>query len=157
MAPPSLDVPVPLRLRTPGAPDVSLLLEKLPMLIGRAPWVDLPITDRNVSHTHARLRLDGHRLIIDDMHSRNGTFVGDTRVGTGHVLRTGDRVRMGETEIVFGEAAGTADDNLETDPAMPLNGRRQETAGRTPIIATTIISSVRGAIAFTAAWRLVVA
>jgi hypothetical protein len=44
---------------------------------------------------------------------------------------------MGETEIVFGEAAGTADDNLETDPSMPLNGRRQETAGRTPIIATT--------------------
>jgi hypothetical protein len=132
-----LDVPVPLRMRSPGAPDATLQLEKLPMIMGRAPWVDLPLADRNVSHAHARLRLENGRVMLDDLGSRNGTFVGDVRIQTGHMLRVGERIRLGETELVFGEPKDASSDQLETDPSLPLSGRRTEGPLRAPVIATT--------------------
>lgn len=124
----SLGAPIPMRLLVPGRPDTRLVLQKLPMVVGRASWVDLPLEDRNVSHAHARLRLEAGRVVIDDLQSRNGTYVAGSRVKAGHALRLGDHIRLGETEIVFGEAPTAP----EREPAAPADGASRADAPTTP-------------------------
>lgn len=93
---------VPLRLRSPNEPESALVMMKLPLVLGRASWADLPLPDRNVSHVHARLRMDRGRIVLDDLGSRNGTMVNGQPAQTGHELRHGDRIVLGETEVLFG-------------------------------------------------------
>ena len=51
---------------------------------------------------HARLFRRGEGLYVEDLGSRNGTFVNGEQVQSPHRLRKGDRVQFGETvgEIV---------------------------------------------------------
>src|SRR5207247_1186030 len=88
--PVTLEEPIALKLRLPNAPETFLLLQKLPMIMGRASWVDLPVPDPNVSHAHARLRLEDGHVVIDDLQSRNGTLVEGAAVRVSHPLRHGD-------------------------------------------------------------------
>lgn len=73
------------------------------LTIGRAPSSGIPITwDPAVSSLHAELiALDSEWLIVDDGVSRNGTFVGQRRVSGRLRLRDEDRIRVGETLLVF--------------------------------------------------------
>jgi pSer/pThr/pTyr-binding forkhead associated (FHA) protein len=111
-----LSEPVELRLRTPGMADNALVLLKLPMMLGRASWADLPLADRNVSQLHARLRSEHGRVVVDDLQSRNGTWVNGERVKSSRALQPGDRIQVGETEIRFGVAAAGA----EPAPGPPV-------------------------------------
>lgn len=60
--------------------------------------------DERMSRVHFRIAFDGrarsHRL--GDARSKNGTFVGGTRVDTA-VLRSGDVIRAGDTVFVYGD------------------------------------------------------
>lgn len=77
------------------------------MLLGRGDdaQLRLPEDDLRVSRTHAKIRLDGGALVVEDAGSRHGTFVNEERVDR-RTLRTGDRVRVGRTVLrVEGETA----------------------------------------------------
>ena len=55
-----------------------------PALIGRAHTAEVRLVDDGVSRHHARLRLESDQLWVDDLESRNGTFVNgaaDPRIG----------------------------------------------------------------------------
>jgi len=67
--------------------------------IGASAENDLSIAqDAYVSTDHAYLRFEKGSLFIFDRTSRNGTFVNDNQVtDTGHVLRPGDLIRLGES------------------------------------------------------------
>src|SRR5262245_47382673 len=67
--------------------------------IGASAENDLSIAqDAYVSADHAYLRFEKGSLFIFDRTSRNGTFVNDNQVtDTGHVLRSGDLIRLGES------------------------------------------------------------
>lgn len=63
--------------------------------------------DEQVSRTHAELSRTGSGWsVIDEGLSRNGTFVGDERVGGRRRLHDRDVLRLGTTAIVFREPAG---------------------------------------------------
>jgi pSer/pThr/pTyr-binding forkhead associated (FHA) protein len=70
-------------------------------LVGRAPdaaiWIDAP----GVSRHHARIRIDGAQATVEDLGSKNGTFVGDRQVTTPTRLNDGDRVRFGSLLLTF--------------------------------------------------------
>ena len=68
--------------------------------IGRDPRSELVLWDNKVSHYHAQIRLERGWPIIYDLNSMNGTFVNGQRVTT-QMLREGDRIRVGDTELVF--------------------------------------------------------
>jgi len=71
------------------------------LVIGRALACDVTIEDSYASSRHARLYdRDGH-VYIEDMNSTNGTYVNGARVGAQQLLRAGDRVRIGDTELRF--------------------------------------------------------
>ena len=62
--------------------------------IGRDPRADVVLADQRVSGRHAVIRSEQGRWILEDSGSRNGTFLGDQRVG--HVELEGDCVlRLG--------------------------------------------------------------
>jgi hypothetical protein len=71
------------------------------LVIGRALACEITIEDSYASGRHARLYdRDGH-VYIEDMNSTNGTHVNGSRVSTQQLLRPGDVVRIGDTELRF--------------------------------------------------------
>ena len=55
--------------------------------------------DEYISGHHARLTLaDGH-VAIDDLGSRNGTYLNGTRLSQRHTVHTGDRIQVGYTVL----------------------------------------------------------
>ena len=79
--------------------------------MGRAITNDVAVEVTGVSRNHARIRADATGYWIEDLGSRNGTFVNGTQVeGEGQRLRNMDRIELGGCEVlhwVFREAAST--------------------------------------------------
>ncbi len=69
--------------------------------IGRASDCTIPIKDRYLSRKHAEIAAVGGVWVLKDCGSANGTFLNGMRVERDHPLHTGDRIRLGDTEIVF--------------------------------------------------------
>jgi pSer/pThr/pTyr-binding forkhead associated (FHA) protein len=67
--------------------------------LGRGRKCDVLLEDRACSRAHARLTVDrvGRSVVLEDLHSRNGTFLdGDLVVGARRVPE-GGRIRLGST------------------------------------------------------------
>ena len=64
------------------------------MTIGRTDG-DVLLPDPQVSRRHARVRLEGDRPVVEDLGSRNGTYVNDEQVTEPRSLEVGDLVRFG--------------------------------------------------------------
>ena len=70
-------------------------------LLGRdrdvAVWLDSP----TVSRHHARITIAGTDATIEDLGSKNGTFVRGTRVTDPLPLSDGDAIRVGSVDVIF--------------------------------------------------------
>lgn len=77
------------------------LTQNRPVVIGRAPEADLVIGDDKASRLHAEIRFWGGDYVVKDLQSSNGTRVNETPI-TVTVLHPGDTIRIGSTNIVFG-------------------------------------------------------
>ncbi len=75
-------------------------LEGEKLVIGRDSE-QIPVSDQGVSRHHAEIFRIGELFFIRDLGSRNGTYVNTTRVEDQEILRVGDRVHVGNTELVF--------------------------------------------------------
>ncbi len=69
--------------------------------IGRASDCSIPIKDRYLSRKHAEIVAVDGTWMLKDLGSANGTYLNGSRVEHDQVLKTGDRIRLGDTEIVF--------------------------------------------------------
>lgn len=102
-----------LQYRDPGGHQqlVSLGGEPGQRSIGRDAGADISLPfDRRVSRLHATLeRVGGAWTVTDDGLSRNGTFVNLDRLTGRRLLRAGDIVRVGETDIAFHDPSATDD------------------------------------------------
>jgi NADPH-dependent 2,4-dienoyl-CoA reductase/sulfur reductase-like enzyme/pSer/pThr/pTyr-binding forkhead associated (FHA) protein len=81
-----------------GAPVVS---------IGRDPNGQIHLEDIGVSFLHAQITRHDNDLYLRDLGSRNGTWVNRTQVTVPHLLRSGDRVVIGQTELVYRATAAS--------------------------------------------------
>ncbi|MDP9148128.1 MAG: FHA domain-containing protein [Acidobacteriota bacterium] len=87
-----------------------------PVGIGRSPDNDLPVDNLAVSNYHARVYQESGRLVVEDLHSLNGTFVNDMRVERA-TLKDGDSIHVGKHHIkvdATGEVAATSDGGQKT-------------------------------------------
>jgi len=83
-----------------------------PVTIGRLLNNTVAIDNPAVSGQHARLVVEGGQYILEDLNSRNGTFVNNQPINR-HMLREGDVVAIGKHTLAFhmvgkGEAAEAA-------------------------------------------------
>ncbi|HEX7709282.1 MAG TPA: SpoIIE family protein phosphatase [Thermoanaerobaculia bacterium] len=69
--------------------------------IGRASDCAIPIKDRYLSRRHAEIVSFNGGWMLKDLGSANGTYLNGARVERDEILRPGDRIRLGDTEIVF--------------------------------------------------------
>ena len=94
--------------------------------IGRSPSCEIVLEhDQLTSRRHALLRYDGARYTVVDLGSSNGTFVNDAEIRDATALNNGDRVIVGEHELLFttnvGGAAPVASVDLNgAPPSSPL-------------------------------------
>jgi FHA domain len=68
--------------------------------LGREPDMDAVMTDPRVSRRHARIALRDDALYVEDLGSSSGTAVNGVRVEAEAVLRPGDRLAIGASELV---------------------------------------------------------
>ncbi len=61
------------------------------------------VGDDEVSARHARLFVQDHRLLLEDLGSTNGTWLNGVRLFAPTPLREGDVLRVGQTELRLGE------------------------------------------------------
>jgi pSer/pThr/pTyr-binding forkhead associated (FHA) protein len=62
---------------------------------------DLILEDAGINAFHAEIRQDGGLYYISDCDSELGTFVNDERITSRYQLRSEDRVRLGEVELLL--------------------------------------------------------
>ncbi len=62
-------------------------------LLGRDSSCDITIPGTHLSRRHAELAIEGHKLLIRDLGSANGTYVNDERI-TETELKPGDSIRF---------------------------------------------------------------
>ena len=80
-------------------------LERPSVILGRHPDCDIVLNQKAVSRQHARILRSDEKHYIEDLRSRNGTFVNDELIGARRLLREGDRVRICDLEFVFHEGS----------------------------------------------------
>jgi len=80
-----------------GREDLHLAAETL---IGRSPSNDICLTSPGVSGVHARIIRSGDRWLLEDMGSKNGSFVND-ELRARCELRDGDVVGIGQVDLTF--------------------------------------------------------
>ncbi len=75
-------------------------------IIGRAAGASVVVDLPEVSRRHARIQVSDAGATLEDLGSRNGTFVGDARVTSARVLGDGDEIRIGPARLLFRVAPG---------------------------------------------------
>jgi serine phosphatase RsbU (regulator of sigma subunit) len=94
------------------------------VVIGRSSKADVVLADRFLSRMHARLFRKDDAWYVEDLGSRNTTFLNDRPLGQPTVVRPGDVIRLAESRLVVegpGEPAA-AGDGLVGGPDERLPG-----------------------------------
>jgi len=73
--------------------------------IGRTPANDIALPDASVSAKHARVVRTVEGFVIEDVGSRNGTFINSEKLAEKRLLADGDLVRLGKIILTFNLAA----------------------------------------------------
>ncbi len=91
-------------LSSPIYPPGTLVRLDGDVAFGRAAENDVVLEgDPYASSRHSAVLVRDGARIVRDLGSTNGTFVGGAPLASEHVLRTGDELRIGETELRYEE------------------------------------------------------
>jgi len=89
-----------LAVHRPGLPAELVRIED-GLLVGRGPGCHIVFDDATVSKEHARVHVDERSIMLEDLHSTNGTLVNGKAIVGPTVIRHGDRIAIGRNVIVF--------------------------------------------------------
>jgi DNA-binding winged helix-turn-helix (wHTH) protein len=88
-------------------------------VIGRATDVLITLPSTKVSRHHARILVADGRVILEDLGSRNGTYVGERRIDSAVELKNGDRIGIGPALLIFCAAGDDALTSMQSTPSRP--------------------------------------
>jgi pSer/pThr/pTyr-binding forkhead associated (FHA) protein len=88
--------------------------------IGRNPTSEFPINEDSISSRHARLSYHHGHWWLEDLGSKNGTYLNNEILQIPTVVVSGDRIRCGETSMVV---TFSRDDQTSTIDGMPKNDK----------------------------------
>lgn len=69
-------------------------------LIGRDPAATVWLDSTSISRRHSNIRVQSGRVVLDDLGSKNGTFVRNKRIATAE-LHDGDQIRFGSVRFTL--------------------------------------------------------
>jgi DNA-binding winged helix-turn-helix (wHTH) protein len=75
-------------------------------LVGRDPDVAVPLSSPTVSRHHARIVIAGAVATLEDLGSKNGTYLRGQAIKAVAQLADGDRIRIGAFELTYRSLAG---------------------------------------------------
>src|SRR5512146_502312 len=92
-----------LHIRFPDGQSRDYPLDQPAIIIGRAQGSDLMLEHSSVSRRHARLSIESGQVMLEDLSSANGTFVGNQRLpaDTPSLVVPGQAIRLGDVEIRY--------------------------------------------------------
>lgn len=76
-------------------PGLVVKLDKPEVTIGRGKKADVVVDDPGLSRIHARIHVAGDRVIVEDLKSTNGTYIGGQRIAGPTQAQDGERVQFG--------------------------------------------------------------
>jgi hypothetical protein len=104
--------------------------------IGRAPTCDIVLNDdQMVSRRHAIVRKQGNTITVVDLGSSNGTLVNGAEIHDATVLKDGDRVTIGDHDLLFSaakEAVQVAAPSAPVVETIRIGGNSAPMAAPTP-------------------------
>jgi EAL domain-containing protein (putative c-di-GMP-specific phosphodiesterase class I) len=83
-------------------------LNRFPALVGRQPELAVTLRSDNVSRQHAQFDRQDGRLMLQDLGSKNGTFVNHDQISECCTLRCGDVLRFADVEFRLRQEAAPA-------------------------------------------------
>jgi len=111
-----------------------VIVEETPLTIGRDDDCGVVIADRQVSRQHARIRLEEDHYLLEDLGSKNGTFVNGQEVKQPTVLHDGDQIQIALCcRLVFVDAEATTPlfiDRRQARLRLDLESKRVWVGGR---------------------------
>ena len=95
------------------------------LYLGRAPENDVQLKDKHVSRRHLKIRLTDGKFFIEDLQSRNGTFVKDRAIAAGKEIEVREGVPIAGGNVFFALGKPYRRDigkfQMAVDPFSPLN------------------------------------
>jgi len=107
-------------------------------VVGRAPTCDVVVNDSSVSRRHAQLSVDAGVCTVEDLGSRNGTYVNGQQIDRAQ-LNDGDRVVLGQFPL---KLRSVASDNIildDDDPSVAMGQViRRQVSELDPVSVATV-------------------
>lgn len=75
------------------------LMSQSEVFVGRASSCTLVLSDDYASSRHARFIRNGNDWFVEDLESRNGTYLNEQRIDQLEALTRGDSIRVGRTTL----------------------------------------------------------
>ncbi len=115
------DVRAELTLLQPNVPPMHHRIESPTVTLGRAAECTIPIKDRFLSRKHCEICFEATGWVLKDCGSVNGTYVNGQRVDRQLGLRAGDRITLGDSEIVFQAEAAPSINLDDSSPSATIS------------------------------------
>jgi hypothetical protein len=124
-----------------GGPEAGRRLPLRDGVLGRGEAATLRLDDPSLSRSHARIRLDGARVLLEDLGSKNGLRVKGRRMSGVQEIHPGDEVRAGRTVLALGVAPPPP------PPVSPLPPDREVHPARRRVARAALLTAVAAAAA----------
>lgn len=90
---------------TGSARGTTLVVDTLPVVIGRGEDADLVLADETVSRTHARIAGDRDAIGLEDLGSSNGTMLNGNPIAGAITILDGDLLALGSAMVLVKRVA----------------------------------------------------
>jgi len=126
------------------------------MRIGRTLDNEIWVEDSQVSRHHAAISRETGGFTLQDLGSSNGTFLNEQRISGPRILNDGDRIRVGNTNLVFCTGAASTPAPRPSEPAarptmtaqwppnssgipVPADAKARQRSGGRPVVVLVLV------------------
>lgn len=106
-----------------GGAERRVEFEKGEVTIGRVQGNDIILPKGNVSKRHSRIVLKDGRFIVVDLKSTNGTYVNGRKITSPLVVKSGDKIYIGDFVLTIDGAQGPDGNIMQSFSAKPPSAK----------------------------------
>ena len=129
-----------LQVRTPDGEAREFPIDLPSLVVGRADGNGIVIDDLSISRRHARIVIESGRLLVEDLGSAAGTFVGGHRIdpGVSNLVENDQDIRFGDVQAQFLPPPPTTASEAEAGIAALAEGAGYEAVEEAPSRAINV-------------------